>query len=55
MKIQSTRFGELNIAECDVIHFSQGLPGFPENIILPCCRKGKKVRFSFCNLRRIQT
>ena len=30
MKIQSTRFGELNVSEDDVIYFSKGLPGFVE-------------------------
>lgn len=30
MKIQSTRFGELNISEEYILQFRQGLPGFPE-------------------------
>jgi flagellar assembly factor FliW len=30
MKINTTRFGELEIQEKDIFHFSQGLPGFSE-------------------------
>lgn len=30
MIIQSTRFGELKIAETDIISFSHGIPGFPD-------------------------
>lgn len=30
MIIQSTRFGELQISENEVLEFSNGLPGFPE-------------------------
>jgi len=30
MKIESTRFGELEVAEEQLIHFSYGIPGFPE-------------------------
>ena len=30
MIIQSTRFGELTIAETDIINFPHGIPGFPE-------------------------
>lgn len=29
MKIKSTRFGELNIPQDHVLHFDQGIPGFP--------------------------
>ncbi|MBN2693310.1 flagellar assembly protein FliW [bacterium] len=31
MKISTTRFGELEIAESDLIHFSQGILGFPDS------------------------
>ena len=30
MIIQSKRFGELNIAETDIINFPHGIPGFPD-------------------------
>jgi flagellar assembly factor FliW len=30
MKIQSTRFGELDIAEEHILQFEQGIPGFPD-------------------------
>lgn len=30
MIIQSIRFGELNIAETDIINFPYGIPGFPD-------------------------
>ncbi len=30
MKIESTRFGELEVAEEQLIHFTYGIPGFPE-------------------------
>ena len=30
MKIESTRFGELNVKEEQLIHFSYGIPGFPD-------------------------
>jgi len=30
MKIESTRFGELEVAEEQLIHFSYGIPGFPD-------------------------
>ena len=30
MKIQSTRFGELDIDEQHILQFSQGIPGFPD-------------------------
>lgn len=29
MKIESTRFGELEVAEDQLLHFPQGIPGFP--------------------------
>ncbi|HEY8908993.1 MAG TPA: flagellar assembly protein FliW [Desulfosporosinus sp.] len=30
MKIESTRFGELEVTEEQLIHFSYGIPGFPD-------------------------
>lgn len=30
MKIQSTRFGEMNIPEEHILRFDQGIPGFPD-------------------------
>jgi len=30
MKIESTRFGELEVAEEQLVHFSYGIPGFPD-------------------------
>jgi len=30
MKIESTRFGELEVAEEQLIHFAYGIPGFPD-------------------------
>ena len=47
MKIQSTRFGELEVAEDDVIHFSQGLPGFPEEYHFALLSQGEDSPFFF--------
>ena len=47
MKIQSTRFGELDVAENDVIHFSQGLPGFPEEYHFALLPQGEDSPFFF--------
>ena len=47
MKIKSTRFGELDVAENDVIHFSQGLPGFPEEYHFALLPQGEESPFFF--------
>ena len=47
MKIKSTRFGELDVAENDVIHFSQGLPGFAEEQRFALLPQGEDSPFFF--------
>ena len=43
MKIQTTRFGELEIADSSVITFNKGIPGFEESkkyVLIPADEKG---------------
>ena len=47
MKIQSTRFGELNVSEDDVIYFSKGLPGFAEEQRFALLPQGEESPFFF--------
>ena len=47
MKIQSTRFGELDVAENDVIYFSKGLPGFAEEQRFALLPQGEESPFFF--------
>ena len=48
MKIQTTRFGELEIADSSVITFNKGIPGFEESkkyVLIPANDKGETPFF----------
>ena len=48
MKIQTTRFGELEIADSSVITFNKGIPGFEESkkyVLIPADEKGETPFF----------
>jgi flagellar assembly factor FliW len=48
MKIQTTRFGELEIADSSVITFNKGIPGFEESkkyVLIPADDKGETPFF----------
>lgn len=48
MKIQTTRFGELEIADSSVITFNKGIPGFEESkkyVLIPADEKGESPFF----------
>lgn len=47
MKIQSTRFGELEVAEEQLIRFSHGIPGFPEEKMFVYILQDVESPFSF--------
>lgn len=48
MKIQTTRFGELELADSSVITFNKGIPGFEESkkyVLIPADDKGETPFF----------
>lgn len=48
MKIQTTRFGELEIADSSIITFNKGIPGFEESkkyVLIPADEKGETPFF----------
>lgn len=48
MKIQTSRFGELEIADSSVITFNKGIPGFEESkkyVLIPADEKGETPFF----------
>ncbi len=47
MKIESTRFGELEVAEEQLIHFSYGIPGFPDEKTFVHMGQDTESPFSF--------
>lgn len=47
MKIESTRFGELEVAEEQLINFPHGIPGFPEEKTFVHIPHGAESPFSF--------
>ena len=47
MKIESTRFGELEVAEEQLIHFSYGIPGFPDEKTFVHMGQDDESPFSF--------
>ena len=47
MKIESTRFGEVEVAEEQLIHFSYGIPGFPDEKTFVHMGNDEESPFSF--------
>ena len=47
MQIHSTRFGEVDIPEQHILHFAQGLPGFPEQPGFAFLPYGDESPFAF--------
>lgn len=47
MKIHSTRFGELNLADEQLLRFPQGLPGFPQEDRFALLPQGEESPFFF--------
>lgn len=47
MKIESTRFGQLEVAEEQLIHFSYGIPGFPDEKTFVHMGQDAESPFSF--------
>ena len=47
MKIESTRFGQLEVAEEQLIHFSYGIPGFPDEKLFVHIGNDGESSFSF--------
>ena len=47
MQIQSTRFGEMDIPEQHILHFGQGIPGFPEENVFAFLPYGDESPFAF--------
>lgn len=47
MKVQSTRFGELNIADNDILQFVHGIPGFPQDTKFAYLPYGDESPFAF--------
>ncbi|MFZ3371710.1 MAG: flagellar assembly protein FliW, partial [Desulfitobacteriaceae bacterium] len=47
MKIESTRFGELEVAEEQLINFPHGIPGFPDEKTFVYLLHGTESPFSF--------
>ncbi|HZK54261.1 MAG TPA: flagellar assembly protein FliW [Desulfosporosinus sp.] len=47
MKIESTRFGEVEVGEEQLIHFSYGLPGFPDEKTFVHMGHDEESPFSF--------
>ena len=47
MKIESTRFGELDVAEEQLFNFPHGIPGFPEEKSFAYILHDPEVPFSF--------
>ena len=47
MLIQSTRFGEMDIPEQHILHFGQGIPGFPEENVFAFLPYGDESPFAF--------
>jgi flagellar assembly factor FliW len=55
MKIQTTRFGELEIADSSVITFNKGIPGFEESkkyVLIPADDKGETPFFFLQSIDR---
>ena len=55
MKIQTTRFGELEIADSSVITFNKGIPGFEESkkyVLIPADEKGETPFFFLQSIDR---
>lgn len=55
MKIQTTRFGELEIADSSVITFNKGIPGFEESkkyVLIPADDKGESPFFFLQSIDR---
>ncbi|HWQ43949.1 MAG TPA: flagellar assembly protein FliW [Desulfosporosinus sp.] len=47
MKIESTRFGELEVADEQIINFPHGIPGFPDEKTFVYIVQDKESPFSF--------
>ena len=47
MKIESTRFGELEVSEEQLVHFSYGIPGFPDEKTFVHMGQDDESPFSF--------
>ena len=55
MKIQTTRFGELEIADSSVITFNKGIPGFEDSqeyVLIPADDKGETPFFFLQSIDR---
>jgi flagellar assembly factor FliW len=55
MKIQTTRFGELEVADSSVITFNKGIPGFEESmkyVLIPADEKGETPFFFLQSIDR---
>ena len=55
MKIRTTRFGELEIADNSVITFNKGIPGFEESkkyVLIPADEKGQTPFFFLQSIDR---
>lgn len=51
MKIESTRFGELEVAEEQIINFPHGIPGFPDEKTFAYILQDDESPFLFSSLQ----